>query len=75
MEPRDDPRYYESACLGKEKFPSEGAAEGFLREARRPVRRNIAPILHDVDWLSAYECPFCGSWHVGRYHHGKGVIN
>jgi hypothetical protein len=55
---------WESACAGKDKFPSENAALAFLKEMHRGKIRRI----RTSDWneLNAYSCRFCSNWHIGH---------
>lgn len=49
-------------CWRKRKCRSIGAAEAQLRSLLR--RRFVK----DAHLLSAYYCPFCGWYHIGRSH-------
>ena len=61
-----DQRYYESACAGKLKYPTERAAEQvsqMYRQNRVKHHRSL-----DGEWgsLVAYFCVHCGSYHLGH---------
>lgn len=72
MKPEDaHPAKYEAACAGKERYPSDGAALGVLRLARKSGRRKAIKLIGDFDALEVYRCPFEEihpelPWHIGH---------
>lgn len=51
----------ERGCLGKERYPSQAAAEGALRFFRSDEERGRA-----AGAMEVYGCRFCGSHHLGH---------
>lgn len=50
----------ERGCLGKERYPSQAAADGALKFFRgEPGERGAGA-------LQSYACRFCGAWHLGH---------
>jgi hypothetical protein len=56
-------RKWESGCAGKAMYPSQQAAEFVKLWARHTLGRNFDP---DHETHGAYECQFCGLWHLGH---------
>lgn len=56
----DDSTVEAFACVGKQVFETRHLAEQVAQHMRRRGRSKLrAPV-------SAYECTFCGRWHVGN---------
>lgn len=61
-----DTRYYQSACAGKQGYPTETSAETVRQMfASNRVRHCRAP---GTGWqeLEVYQCPVCGKFHLGH---------
>lgn len=56
---------FEKGCAGKDRYPSENAANAALAL----MKRGLTGRKHgDGRWdaLHSYECIFCGEWHHGH---------
>jgi hypothetical protein len=65
LQPTDDVRRFDSACLGKQKFPTEESVSAvivLIRRGRMGVRKRS----DHVDLLQPYYCDFCGQYHMGH---------
>lgn len=59
-DPSSAPHEYEKGCAGKEAYPSESAAIAAIKIFRKEGT------LHRPSRIDAYECQFCGAWHLGN---------
>ena len=72
MRPEQNPTLYDAMCAGKIKFPSHGAAAGFLAEAHKPKSKAKKCVeLHRAGDLRVYQCRFYEPgepqhWHTGH---------
>jgi hypothetical protein len=55
-----DERRWDAGCAGKDRYPSETAAEADLRRIKAEGR------LHRACWLETYQCDDCTEWHIGN---------
>lgn len=54
-------RVFESSCAGKEKYPSEEAANAAIKACRD------MGLIHNASHLAPYPCNFCApNWHFGH---------
>jgi hypothetical protein len=58
--PVTDERSWETGCAGKDRYPSEAAAEADLKRIKAEGR------LHKACWLESYQCSSCTEWHIGN---------
>lgn len=54
-----------AGCAGKDKHDTAEAAEAVRRMLKRGKLGSRMPS-KEADQLDAYECVFCGSWHLGH---------
>lgn len=73
MRPEDYPSLYDAMCAGKIRFPSEGAAMGFIHEGLKPKSRakRAVDLRDEAFGLRAYRCRFHEPgekphWHTGH---------
>lgn len=58
---------FESACAGKQPFPTLEAAEQYLAILHsKKIRHGRFHNLRDPLQLDAYPCDFCGEFHIGH---------
>lgn len=60
LDPSSEPYAYEHGCDGKERYPSASAALAAIKLFRKEGT------LHRPSRIDAYECQFCGAWHLGN---------
>lgn len=59
-QPKADERQWDAECGGKDPFTSEGAAWAVLAHIKKTGAAK------KTCWLNAYQCSFCGAWHLGN---------
>ncbi len=54
-----------NGCAGKDRYPSESAADAALTAMKRGLLGRLHGDIR-VDEMHSYECQFCGYWHHGH---------
>lgn len=63
-----DNRYFEASCAGKDRYPTEQAAEQVARMYRaRRIKHHTPKVSEELfHELETYWCNFCNSYHRGH---------
>jgi hypothetical protein len=62
--PEDDPFAFDRGCAGKVPYDTEALAQTVVDMERRGRIRHWRPARRE--WLTPYECRFCGKFHLGH---------